>query len=619
MTSICGWCGADSKAVNSQRTLDVMFKECGEPTGMAYDSASMDSGALAVCTGLYQRDFHADSNSSAAVIGSPTWSDPALADNANTWGLAASIIHAYQRMGSAFLAKLHGPFALAVAVGNKSLIAIDRIGIHRLSYSAIDTVFVFSTSSNGVSSHPWINSGIDPQGIFNYFYFYDIPSPGSIHRHVEKLLPAQYVQFIQGKIEKGFYWNLAYNDSNNVSFQQEKTKLNELLYSAIKSVSQDDATATFLSGGIDSSTVTGILSKISPDKVSAYTIGFGADGFDEMEYARLAARHFDININEYYIQPEDILEAIPLIAQAYDEPFANESAVPAYFCAKKAAADGIKIMLGGDGGDEIFGGNERYSKQMVFEHYAKLPEFMRKSLIEPIAFGFPGGDSIMPLRKLKSYINQANVQLPKRLESYNFILRQPLESIFSNKLLSEIDPEIPDVLLNDAFFRANSTHPINQMLHLDMKFTLADNDLRKVSRMCEAAGIEVRYPLLDERIVEFSGQLPANYKVKHHRLRWFFKRAVQDLLPPEIITKSKHGFGLPFGIWALSHPDLRDFVNKSLDRFQDRNYLLPDYIRNIRRLHAEEHPTYYGKMIWLMLILEQWLEAHSFDSAGRRM
>ncbi len=611
MASICGWCGTGSKLDSPRQAMNLMFRGSGTATGSSQDIVLTESCSLTIHQDIYKTDFCKKGHIQTAVIGSPTWSNSALANLASTDGISASIMQAYQTMGTDLLKDLHGPFALAILEGKNALIAIDRIGVHCMSYAVQNDVFVFSTSSNSVASHPLIDSAIDPQGIFNYFYFYDIPSPGTIHSNIEKLLPAQYVQFIDGRIKKDFYWHLKYNDSNQASFQQNKTKLDELLHVSIKSAAQDGPTATFLSGGIDSSTVTGILANISSKKIDAYTIGFGVEGFDEMEYARLAASHFGVNINEYYIQPEDILEAIPLIAQAYDEPFANESAVPAYFCAKKAAADGIKIMLGGDGGDEIFGGNERYAKQMVFEHYKKLPGFMRKSLIEPIAFGLPGGESIMPLRKLKSYIRQANVPLPKRLEAYNFILRQPLDTIFTKNILSSIDPDMPESMLDDAYFRTGSSHPINRMLHMDMKFTLADNDLRKVSRMCEAAGVEVRYPLLNEQLVEFSGQIPASYKVKRHHLRWFFKQAMKGFLPKKIIHKSKHGFGLPFGMWALSHPDLRNFVNESLDRFQDRNYLQPDYIRNIRKLHAEEHPTYYGKMIWLMLILNQWLEAHS--------
>ena len=199
------------------------------------------------------------------------------------------------------------------------------------------------------------------------------------------------------------------------------------------------------------------------------------------------------------------------------------------------------------------------------------------------------------------------------MESYNFIYRQPLGEMFEPEFLASVNPEIPKEMLRDAYFRADSGHPINRMLHLDLKFTLADNDLCKVSRMCEAAGIEVRYPLLDEALVDFSGQLPIPYKVRGQRLRWFFKEALKDFLPREIITKSKHGFGLPFGVWALSHAPLRELVDDTLNKLEDRGYLRAVYINNIRRQHAEEHSTYFGKMIWVMLMLEQWLEAHEAD------
>ncbi|MDX2458070.1 MAG: asparagine synthase-related protein [Gammaproteobacteria bacterium] len=613
MGSICGWSGMGLGPDMSQQTITAMLKACGETDNNKSDSDYDGASALGISKGLYATShFHQD-GIRAAIVGSPTWDDRELSDTATKQGAGAALIKAYRAFGKDLLSRLHGPFALAITDDRQALVAIDRIGIHSLSYALHEGMFVFSTSIGSVVKHPNISRNIDPQAIFNYIYFYDIPSPGTIFTGVEKLQPAQYVQFRDGQLEKGFYWKLHFDEHNQASFQTQKQQFHDLLRHAVATSSRGNSIATFLSGGTDSSTITGVLAELQENPVDSYSIGFGAEGFDEMEYARLAAQRFGATAHEYYLKPDDVLEAIPLIASTYDEPFANESAVPTYFCARQAARDGVKIMLAGDGGDEIFGGNERYAKQMVFEHYGRLPDTLRNYLIEPLANGIPGGDALLPTRKLKSYIRQASVPLPERMESYNFIYRQPLDEMFEPEFLASVNPEIPKEMLQDAYFRADSGHPINRMLHLDMKFTLADNDLRKVSRMCEVAGIEVRYPLLDEALVNFSGQLPINYKIRGQRLRWFFKEALKDLLPRKIITKSKHGFGLPFGVWALSHPPISELVDDSLKKFEGRGFLKTEYIKNIRQQHASEHSTYFGKMIWVMLMLEQWLEVHDTD------
>jgi asparagine synthase (glutamine-hydrolysing) len=612
MGSICGWSGIGLGQDKSQQTLTAMFKACSGNASNKSDNYN-DDGALDISKGLYATSYLQQEGFRVAIAGSPTWSDPELSEITEKQGLGTALIKAYRAFGKDLLCRLHGPFAFAILDGRQALVAIDRIGIHSLSYALHDGVFVFSTSTSSVVKHPKINRKIDSQAIFNYIYFYDIPSPGTIFSGVEKLQPAQYAQFRDGQLEKDFYWKLGFDENNQASFQSQKQQFHELLRNAVASSSRGDSIGTFLSGGTDSSTITGVLSGLQENPVDSYSIGFGAEGFDEMEYARLAAQRFGATAHEYYLKPDDVLEAIPLIANTYDEPFANESAVPTYFCARQAARDGVKIMLAGDGGDEIFGGNERYAKQLVFEHYGRLPVALRNHLIEPVANGIPGGDALLPIRKLKSYIRQASVPLPERMESYNFIYRQPLDEMFEPEFLASVNPDIPKEMLQDAYFRADSGHPVNRMLHLDMKFTLADNDLRKVSRMCETAGIEVRYPLLDEALVNFSGQLPINYKVRGQRLRWFFKEALKDLLPREIITKSKHGFGLPFGVWALSHPPISELVNDSLKKFEGRGFLKAEYIKNIRQQHASEHSTYFGKMIWVMLMLEQWLEVHDTD------
>jgi asparagine synthase (glutamine-hydrolysing) len=148
------------------------------------------------------------------------------------------------------------------------------------------------------------------------------------------------------------------------------------------------------------------------------------------------------------------------------------------------------------------------------------------------------------------------------------------------------------------------------MMHLDLKQTLADNDLRKVNGMCEFAGMRVGYPLLNERLVEFSARLAPDLKVRRGQLRYFFKEALSDFLPTEIIQKRKHGFGLPFGIWLATHPPLQDLATRSLRRLQDRGYIRPSYIEWLLAQHRESHASYYGVMVWVLVMLEEWLTAH---------
>lgn len=543
----------------------------------------------------------------AVIVGRPIFTG----DSGGRETPAHRLLQLWRAHGKELPKRIQGNFALAVIDTREqtAFLAIDRIGIQTLAFAVGKDGGVFSNRADVVAAHPDVTAELDPQGIFNYLYFTVVPAPGTVFRGIDKLLPGEYAYSKGGTLERGFYWHLHYRDEPRRDFKQQSARFKQLLRKGMARAKGDDEVAAFLSGGTDSSTVAGVLTEIQGKPARTYSIGFAAEGFDEMEYARLAARHFGLDSREYYLTPDDVLTAIPLIAREYDEPFANESAVSAYFCAKLAKDDGYGVMLGGDGGDEIFGGNERYAKQKIFEHYQAIPAFLRRGLIEP-AVGLPGMDRLLPTRKLQSYVRQARIPLPERMETYNFIYRQPLAEMFNPDFLARIDPGIPAVLLKDPYDRADSQHFINRMLHLDIKFTLADNDLRKVTRMVEAAGVEARYPLLDDAMVEFSGEVPPDWKVKGHYLRWFFKTALKGYLPDAIINKEKHGFGLPFGLWLRDHAPLRERVGDRLADFSRRGWLRPDYIARIQSEHRTEHASYFGKMLWVMFTLEEWLETH---------
>ncbi|HND14065.1 MAG TPA: asparagine synthase-related protein, partial [Pseudomonadales bacterium] len=176
--------------------------------------------------------------------------------------------------------------------------------------------------------------------------------------------------------------------------------------------------------------------------------------------------------------------------------------------------------------------------------------------------------------------------------------------------LRAVDSAAPLQSLRSTWSAADCDSALNRMLFLDMNFTLADNDLRKVNGMCELAGVNVHFPLIDLEMVEFAARVPVNLKIKGHKLRWFFKHALKDTLAPETLSKSKHGFGLPFGVWLNDNPALHAMASESLERFKSRGYVRPEYVDALWRQHRAGHSSYFGTMIWICMALEQWLEAH---------
>lgn len=606
MSGFWGWIAPQARTENREAVLRQMG-------GAARPSAlqiGLERAALAGQGGFAPFETAEDQGVIGGIFGRVHWMDGRFAQLARERGDAAAAITAYREQGAGFLEKLGGPFCLALLspAEGKALLAIDRIGIRSLSYSVANGALLFGTSCNHVVAHPDARRRIDPQAVFDYLFSHVVSAPQTIYQDVEKLLPGQCLLWDGGRLEKRFYWQMPYEDRPRSDFGALKEEFMSLLRGAVAEAADEPRTACFLSGGTDSSTVAGMFRQVRERPASTYSIGFAAEGFDETEYARIAARHFGTEPHEYYVTPDDVVEGIPLVAGAYDEPFGNASAIPTYYCAKRAHDDGVVAMLAGDGGDELFGGNFRYGKQMRFETYGHLPPFLRKSVIEPVLFHLPA--SIPVVRKLQRYVEQARIPLPDRLESYNLLHQVSLAEVFEPEFLASIDPGQPLQMLREVYERTASASPINRMMHLDLKKTLADNDLRKVNRMCELAGVQVNYPLLDEKLVEFSARLSPDLKVRGSQLRYFFKEALRDFLPPEIITKKKHGFGLPFGLWLTSHPPLQQLAVDSLQRFRNRGYVKPAYVDWLLAQHRGGHASYYGVMVWVLMMLEEWFGAH---------
>ncbi|MCC6610731.1 MAG: asparagine synthase [Burkholderiales bacterium] len=553
------------------------------------------------------------------VVGRPRWADAALAEEAGRVGLAGSVLTAYEAHGVGALSKLEGAFALALIdeAHGEILLAVDRMGICSLAYAAKPGgAVVFGSSVAAIASHPDVSVELDRQALFDYVYFHMIPGPRSVVRGVTRLLPGTYTLFRRGATTVEPYWEMRYFENERAPFPELKERFVHDLRASVADAAAVGEVGAFLSGGTDSSTIAGLLTEACRKPAKTFSIGFDAEGYDEMAYARIAARHFGTRQFEYYVTPDDVVSAIPLVAQAYDQPFGNASAVPAYYCARLAASEGITHMLGGDGGDELFGGNVRYATQYLLSLYSRLPRWLRAGLVEPVASRLPAAGITPGVRQVRGYVRLASTPMPARFDSYNLVERVGPTQIFGEEFLAAVDVGAPAEQFADTYHRAHADALINRMLALDLKYTVADNDLPKVTRMCDLAGIECSFPMLDERVVAFSAHLAPELKLKGTKLRYFFKLALRGFLPEEIIAKSKHGFGLPFGVWLEKHRALRELALDSLGKLKRRGVVRAEFIDELTSRHLASHATYYGVMVWVLMMLEQWFE-HHVDARGR--
>ncbi len=454
MSGILGWIGS-TPGLNTLEMLNALVRES---QALAVPETRVLEPSAAAAT--WKTSDHADVCAAADVIvalaGHARWDVPALREQVEQHGWAASVIEAYRVYGEDFLDHLHGAFAVALLDTHQqvALLAIDRLGIQPLAFAETARGLVFASDARAVAAHPDVDGMLSPQGIFNYLFFHMVPSPGSIFAGVQKLLPGERVIWRQGRLDRGFYWRLAYRDAGmDESFDAKARRFKGLLADAVRSAADAPNVGAFLSGGTDSSTVAGMLTQTLGRPAETFSIGFDAEGYDETGYARIASSHFGTRPHEYYVTPSDVVVAIPKIAAAYDEPFGNASVIPSYYCARFARESGIGVMLAGDGGDEIFGGNARYAKQKVFELYGQLPHWARQALIEPLVGALPG---VSLLNKAKSYVAQARIPLPERLETYNFMHREPLDHILMPAFLAQIQAGQPEALLREVYDRTES-------------------------------------------------------------------------------------------------------------------------------------------------------------------
>lgn len=506
--------------------------------------------------------------------------------------------------GPQAVASLNGGFAGAAPMeGGAQALAVDRFGVETLCWRDDGGTLRVAGRADELGG-----ADIDPQAIYDYLFFHVIPAPRTIFKGVHRLPAGHFGSFDGRAMRLQPFGRLTFDSRTELRFDEAKATFRRLLREAVQRQLEPGVPACFLSGGTDSSTVAGHIKQLAGE-VHTYSIGFDAEGYDEMEYARIAARHFGATHHEYYVTPDDLVNSIADVAGAYDQPFGNSSALPAYYCALRAREDGVTKLLAGDGGDELFGGNERYAKQKVYRHWDRLPSPLQ--MMVSAFVNLPGAERVDVLRKGRNYIRDAQQGLPDRMQNYNLLLRLGPQEVLQPGFLAAVRPESVFEQMHQVWALASASNELDRMLAFDWRYTLAESDLPKVRGTSELAGVKVGYPMLDDDLADFSMTLPEEFKVKGQTLRWFFKEALRDFLPEAIITKQKKGFGLPFGVWAHRHAGLKALASDSVRGFGARGVVRPEFMERVLTELMPQHPGYYGEMVWIVMMLEQWLRRHA--------
>ena len=532
---------------------------------------------------------------------------PELQRAAQTSGDLAAWEIAFRQSGVDAPQSFEGNFAVALfEPDGRVFLAVDRFAVRNLCYQFKNGVLRVAERADDLAGP---DAELDPQALYDYLYFHMIPAPRTVFKDIFRLPAGHYALFENGKLTVAPWWKPHFDERRRAPVSDLKAEFRQILLDSVRDLAAGGNTGCFLSGGTDSSTVAGLLREVTGQPARAFSIGFEAAGYDEMEYARIAARHFGAEHHEYYVTPEDLVRSIPDVAASYDQPFGNSSVVPAFYCAKAAREAGLTRILAGDGGDELFGGNTRYAKQRIFGAYEQIPGFLRHGLLEPLLTGTALPGKIPGIKKAVSYVEQASVPMPDRMQMYNLLGRLGLSEVLTPEFLALVEPQDTLRQQRETYQAGDGQALVNRMLWYDWKYTLADNDLPKVLGATRLAGIDVGFPLLDDRLVDFSLRLDPELKLKGLTLRWFFKEALKDFLPPEIITKKKHGFGLPFGVWAVEHAGLRNLALDSLDYLRGARVVRAEFLDSLLKEYLPQHPGYYGELVWILMMLSQWLQS----------
>ncbi len=521
------------------------------------------------------------------------------------------IVHLYEEYEVDCLQFLRGMFALSIWDENKKrlFLARDRLGIKPLHYIVEDGRIIFASEIKSILSCGGITRELDCSALDRYLTFEYIPSPQTILKGIKKLFPGHYLLFQEGKTSVKKYWDVDFLE--NKDFSEEK--ILEVFKEAVNyRLISDVPLGAFLSGGVDSSSVVALMSRLSPGPVKTFSIGFEDKSYNELNYARIVAQRFNTDHHEFILKP-DIPDLIKKIIDCLDEPLADFSIIPTYLVSRMARQY-VTVALSGDGGDEIFAGYETYLAQKVSGYYRHLPLLLRRGLINPVFKMLPPNSH---KKGLINYLRRfvTGEDLPSELQHIRwmiFLKDEEKQKLYSRQFQNEVIKTDTYQPWKDYFNYVMDKPSLSRQQYVDIKTYLPEDILHKVDIMSMANSLEVRVPILDHKLVELAASLPPSLKLKGFSAKYIFKKAVGKIIPREIINRPKQGFSIPIKNWLKT--DLKDFLLDVLSESQvkKRGIFNYTYIEQIIKEHLEGREN-HSHCLWSLMIFSLWQDKYRVD------
>jgi asparagine synthase (glutamine-hydrolysing) len=532
------------------------------------------------------------------------------------------IVHLYEELGPACVRELHGMFAFALWDSRRRqlLIARDRVGKKPLFYCEGPEGLSFASELQALMADPQVPRTVDHEALDGYLAYGCVPAPRSAFAAVRKLMPAHTLIYRDGAVELERYWQLDYSRKlEGVPTPEIEERLIDSIQQAVRRrMVADVPMGAFLSGGIDSSAVVAMMAESSSEPVKTFSIGFEEERFNELPQARLIAQRYGTDHHELIVKP-DAIEILPKIVHHYGEPFADHSALPSFYLSA-FAREHVTVALNGDGGDESFGGYQRYTTNLALSELDRLPGALRHSIGALVSRAPLGGDE----RRMRSRLGRFAIASALSREDRYIAARSMFtvadrERLYTDEYRGLIDPRLSDRAVLDPWRGSTASGLLDQFLDVDVSSYLPDDLLVKIDIATMAYSLEGRSPLLDHELMEFAASLPAALKVSRGQRKRILRSALRSRVPAEILDGPKRGFSLPVGNWFRGQ--LRGYAREVLldPLATGRGWCRPAEVERLLDEHAAGTRD-HGRGIWTLLMLELWyretLEARPASAAA---